>query len=493
VTVAATNGATQVYNGTTNAAANLLTITNVVTGDTVTLSGTATLAGSGVGNEAISLTGLSLSNPNYTLTGGTPSGTVAVTARPVTVAATNGATQVYNGTTNAAANLLTITNVVTGDTVTLSGNATLAGSGVGNEAISLTGLTLSNPNYTLTGGTPSGTVAVTARPVTVAATNGATQVYNGTTNAAANLLTITNVVTGDTVMLSGNATLAGSGVGNQAISLTGLSLSNPNYTLTGGTPSGSVAVTAQPVTYTITLVNPGQTFTTNGQPLYDANSIATILNTAISGAPTSGSVTTTSYTLWENGSQVSAVQGAGTYEVRATLALNPTSPNYAIDTVDSTVLRFVVSPSAPSGTGTVIASALQQPTQIALPVAPFTNSPNAANSKGATFANVVNVPSAINTVFDSGSNLMVISSPSATEPTQVVSLAEVRALLQGGATDGDSGNTVGSNDLSTKHRSTDGSRDVRVPVSRHSLAEIVNGGVRLPSGVEQQLFVVQAN
>lgn len=36
-----------------------------------------------------------------------------------------------------------------------------------------------------------------------------------------------------------------------------------------------------------------------------------------------------------------------------------------------------------------------------------------------------------------------------------------------------------------------GSRqDVRVPVGRNTLAEIVNGGVRLPSGVDQLLFVV---
>ena len=40
---------------------------------------------------------------------------------------------------------------------------------------------------------------------------------------------------------------------------------------------------------------------------------------------------------------------------------------------------------------------------------------------------------------------------------------------------------------------SDGDREVRVPVSRNSLADIVNGGVRLPSGVEQELFVVQAN
>ena len=40
---------------------------------------------------------------------------------------------------------------------------------------------------------------------------------------------------------------------------------------------------------------------------------------------------------------------------------------------------------------------------------------------------------------------------------------------------------------------SDGDREVRVPVSRNSLAEIVNGGVKLPDGVEQELFVVQAN
>lgn len=38
---------------------------------------------------------------------------------------------------------------------------------------------------------------------------------------------------------------------------------------------------------------------------------------------------------------------------------------------------------------------------------------------------------------------------------------------------------------------TEGEREVRVPVSRNSLAQIVNGGVRLPGGVEQKLFVVR--
>ena len=79
--------------------------------------------------------------------------------------------------------------------------------------------------------------------------------------------------------------------------------------------------------------------------------------------------------------------------------------------------------------------------------------------------------------------MTVISAPGANEPSQVVSLSQVRSMLQtqssgqGGATLNQAGITP----------------DVRVPVSRNSLAEIVNGGVRLPDGVEQELFVVQAN
>ena len=38
-----------------------------------------------------------------------------------------------------------------------------------------------------------------------------------------------------------------------------------------------------------------------------------------------------------------------------------------------------------------------------------------------------------------------------------------------------------------------GDREVRVPVSRNSLVEIVNGGVRLPGGVDQLLFMVRAD
>jgi len=484
VSIATVNGATRVYDGTTNAATNLLTVSNAINGDTVTLSGNGVLAGSNAGAEAFSsLTGLSLNNANYTLTGGSTSGSVLVSQAPLTITASNasktygqtptltaftssglvnsqtigsvtetsagtavtagvsnspyaitpsaatggtfsasnysityvngsltvnplpvsiatvnGATRVYDGTTNAATNLLTVSNAINGDTVTLSGNGTLTGRSAGTEALgSLAGLSLNNPNYTLTGGALSGSVLVTQLPVNVATVSGATEVYNGSTNAPANLLTITNILTGDSVALSGNATLAGPGPGNEAVSLAGLSLNNPNYTLTGGTASGTVDVTA---------------------------------------------------------------------------ASNPTAISNVITNA------------------TVVQTASNAPTQTATPVAVITQTPqNTSGGQVSSFVNVVTPLPQLSAVFGGSTQLAIISAPSANEPTQVVSLSQARGMLQ------PVNNATVSNPGDVSAGAQGGSdmvADVRVPVSRNSLAEIVNGGVKLPTGVEQELFVVKA-
>ena len=88
--------------------------------------------------------------------------------------------------------------------------------------------------------------------------------------------------------------------------------------------------------------------------------------------------------------------------------------------------------------------------------------------------NVVAVPPTVSLPFAQGEQLAVLSTPKADEPTTPVSLSQARVMTgaQGAG-------------------ASDGTREVRVPVSRNSLAEIVNGGVKLPGGVEQQLFVVR--
>ena len=91
----------------------------------------------------------------------------------------------------------------------------------------------------------------------------------------------------------------------------------------------------------------------------------------------------------------------------------------------------------------------------------------------ANTGNVVSVLPALTLPFAAPGDLTLVGTPTDDEPSNVVTLSQAQQLLDasGGAATGD--------------------REVRVPVSRNSLAQIVNGGVRLPGGVEQQLFVVR--
>jgi hypothetical protein len=247
--LAVTLSGSRPYDGTPTAAAGILSITNRVGSDQVTLSGSATLAGAGAGAQAIlSFAGLTLggtAKANYTLTGA--SGTVTINPLAVTLSGS----RPYDGTPTAAAGILSITNRVGSDQVTLSGSATLAGAGAAAQAItSFAGLTLggtAKANYTLTGA--SGTVTINPLAVTL----GGSRIYDSTATAAAGILSITNLVGGDQVTLSGSATLAGAGPGAEAIlSFAGLSLggtAKANYTLTGASGSVTILSYADATTY----------------------------------------------------------------------------------------------------------------------------------------------------------------------------------------------------------------------------------------------------
>ncbi len=241
---------TRPYDGTTDVAASVLSVSNAASGDTVNVaSGTATVASKDVGSRTITALGtLTLGNNasgNYTLSAA--SGTVTITARAVLLTGTRG----YDGTADAPASILTISNLAAGDSVNVaSGAATLASKNAGSQAIANLGtLALGNNasgNYTLTGA--SGTVTITSRAVTLTGS----RVYDGTSDAAASILSVSNAVGGDTVSVaSGIATLAAKDVGAQAITSAGtLALGNNdagNYTVTGAT--GTVAITVRPITF----------------------------------------------------------------------------------------------------------------------------------------------------------------------------------------------------------------------------------------------------
>jgi hypothetical protein len=396
VSVATVNGATRAYNGTANAGSSLLTVSNAINGDTVTLSGNGVLAGSGAGTEALSsLTGLSLNNANYTLTAGSTSGSVAIAQAPLTVTASN-ASKTYGQTPTLTAftsNGLVNSETIGSVTETSAGSAVTAGVAGSPYSITpsaATGGTFSANNYNIT--YTNGSLTVNPLAVSVATVANASKIYDGTTNAAANLLTVSNAINGDAVTLSGNATLAGSGVGSEALSsVSNLTVNNPNYTVIGGTTSGLVVVTPQE---------------------------SVMANAIIQVQPT-----------------------------------NNAQP--------------------PSSTPVAVVTQTGQP---------------ASGGQVSSFVNVVTPLPQLSVTFGGGSQLTIISSPSANEPTQVVSLSQARGMMQsvinsGGSPGDGSGVPQGGGDIVG---------DVRVPVSRNSLAEIVNGGVRLPTGLEQELFVVKA-
>ncbi|WP_295537978.1 YDG domain-containing protein, partial [uncultured Pseudacidovorax sp.] len=269
ITVAAT-GVNKVYDGTTAATATLGS-SGVVGGDVVNFSGTASLADKNVGTgKTVSVVGIGASGAdagNYQLASTTASGTLDVTAKTITVAAT-GVNKVYDGTTAATANLAS-SGVVNGDVVNFSGTASFGNKNVGSaKTVSVAGIGASGAdaaNYVLSATTATTAANVTAKAITVDAT-GVSKTYDGTTAASATLAS-SGVIAGDTVNFGGTASFANKNAGTaKAVNVAGISASGTdagNYTLTATTAATTADIAAKAITVAATGVNKVYDGTTN--------------------------------------------------------------------------------------------------------------------------------------------------------------------------------------------------------------------------------------
>jgi hypothetical protein len=263
---------TRSYDGTTTAAAGILSVANKVGSDNVTVvSGNGTLAGANVGSEAITSLGtLALGGTaagNYTLASASGSVNITVSALALTVTNLLALDNVYDGTTNATLDATNagLAGVLNGDSVTLvTSNAVayFADKNVGtNKPVTVTGLALGSTaaaNYTLADPT-NVTANITAAGLTVAGVTAASKVYDGTTNAQLNgTATLNGEVSGDDVSLvtdGVNAAFAGPNVGTGIpVTVSGYAITGAdagNYTLTQ--PSALAAdITAATLTITAT-------------------------------------------------------------------------------------------------------------------------------------------------------------------------------------------------------------------------------------------------
>ena len=250
---------TQVYNGTTTINPSAFGTSGViagVAGQTLTLSGTGIAPSKNVAtNETLNPNSLTLNDndgslaSNYTLVGGADSITITPLAITVTAA---GVDKVYNGSTADPGLTLSSSGEIAGDNLTFSGAAAFDSPNAGNDIpISVAGITGSGSdlsNYTFNS---TATTSANITPVILNLTG--TRVYDGDTDAAADLFGtngVLNGINGDTLTLSGTGVTSSKNVGTYenspqfnlndlALTANGSALAS-NYTLIGGTDTFTI-------------------------------------------------------------------------------------------------------------------------------------------------------------------------------------------------------------------------------------------------------------
>jgi hypothetical protein len=347
---------TQSYNGTTNATNSILSVTNMVGSDVVTLAatGSAGMDSADIGTNAItSIEGLALSGAsatNYTLAG--VSGEVIVTALPVALTGT----RPYDGTATASYSILSITNIAGSDDVALaaSGSAALAGLDAGIESITnVSGLALTgsaSTNYTLTNATGSVTVTPVALIITA---NPVTKTYGTAVTLDPTAFTVGSGLVGSEMATAVTMTANGGTAATDPVSGSPYAITPSAATGTGGFLASNYAITYNPGALT---VNP-LALVLSGTRLYDGTATAAFGILSISDVVGSDNVTLAS------GNATLAASSVGPEAITApgTLALGGTAAgNYTLIGVTGSVqitnpeTPFSISAPTISGTNIVL-------------------------------------------------------------------------------------------------------------------------------------------
>jgi filamentous hemagglutinin family protein len=285
LTVAGTVAADKTYDRSNVAQLSGSTLVGRLGTDDVTLgnfaTGTFANKNAGVGKSVgTSMTVTGGDSSNYILV--QPTGLTA-TITPLTITPTASAdSRQYDGTTNATATVSS-TGVLAGDTVNFGESTTpqFDGKDVANgRTVTVSNITKGGAdaaNYVLSTTTVTALANITPRILNLSGT----RVYDTSTSIFSLGLTLGNLVSGESLSLSGTGNTASKNVGSYTggnFALGSLALANgagglaSNYTLTGGTD-----------TYTITPAILNVINTTADSKVYDANTIAALHNATLDG------------------------------------------------------------------------------------------------------------------------------------------------------------------------------------------------------------------
>ena len=225
---------TKLYDASTTVqASDLQAMTNLVSGETLTLTGTSTISDANVGVKTVNTGGFTLNDQaganassgglasNYILSGGTHQ--LTINQRPLNATLA----RQYDGTTNAAGSDLSSFDALQGgETLTLSGSGTAANDNVANgiSVSSLGTLALVNgtglaSNYSLN----SASLNITERVLN----SSGSKFYDANTNALAADISLTNLVVGEALNHSGTATISSANAGSYTITnLAGITIAD---------------------------------------------------------------------------------------------------------------------------------------------------------------------------------------------------------------------------------------------------------------------------
>ncbi len=282
LTVLGTPGGNKIYDGSTSVVVSGGQLAGGVAGDIVNLFQAGSFADKNVGKDKLlnfrnALNGADAGNYSLSAAGGTT--TASIVARELNVLNTAAANKVYDGATTASVTA-TLSGGVAGDDLALVQGGSFSNKNAGNARLvsyqnSLAGVDMGNYRLLSLSGTTA--ASITARSLTVAGTEVAGKVYDGTTKAKLTGGVLVGVVAGDTVKLTqlGAFTTknAGASVAVTATDSIG-GASAGNYVLVG--PGGlHAAITPKLLTVAGATHAAGKT--------YDATTAATITGGTLAG------------------------------------------------------------------------------------------------------------------------------------------------------------------------------------------------------------------
>ncbi len=431
------NNASKTYDGSVYNGGNGVSYSGFVNNETASvLNGSLSYVGTSqsatnVGSYVITPSGLS--SGNYTLS--YVDGALTITPKALSVTAES-KTRTY-GEVNPTLTYTT-TGLVNGDS--LSGTlSTTAGQFSNVGSYTITQGDLANSNYTLN--FTNGNLEVTKRAITLSATN-SSKVYGETNPTLAYTIANGTVVNSDSlgVNLSTTATQF-SNVGSYTIVNDGTL--NANYDVTFH--NGVLTITPKALSVTGLVAN---------DKTYDGTTSVTISQ----WGSLVGLVGTETLTL---GHGTASFDTADVGDGKIVTAIGYTlsdgtnggvAGNYLLIANTATTTANITTP--PTQDLTPIITQIINGTAITPPVIPSFAPPPP-----------VQAPQQFNV---GGTRVQLASVPSGDSPSQLVGTQEARAMIQG--------EEVG---------------DLRIPLGQNSRIQLVNGGVRLPDGLEQQFFMAQ--